>query len=202
MAGEVTTLTLTLPENNTFSSCQFALQIDEQALEVLEIQGAGAQVDYHRLKAGLITVIASGAELNTLKLVVRAKTGITVSEHLRLTSAGVASKAFKANGEEAALDLVFLPRNFKQGEVLLHANKPNPFRERTVIAFTLPEAMQATLFIQDMNGRVVKRIEGAYEKGYHEIVLQADDLSAEGVLIYTLQTPGSAKTGKMVLVRD
>jgi len=201
-SGEMTTLSLVLPENSAFSSCQFALQVDEQALELVEVQGTGLQLDYHRLKSGLVTVIASGDRLNTVKLVVRAKTDIALSEHLRLTSAGVAAKAFKANGEEAALDLVFLPRNFKQGEVLLHANKPNPFRERTVIAFMLPEAMFATLFIQDMNGRVVKRIEGAYEKGYHEVVLQAEDLGVEGVLIYTLQTPGSAKTGKMVVLRD
>lgn len=201
-AGETTTLTLSLPEDGGYSSCQFALQLDEQVLELVDIQGAGVQVDYHRLKANIITVIASGDQLNALKLTIRAKTKGLASEHLRLTSAGVPALAFKTTGEEAALDLVFLPRNFSQGEVLLHASKPNPFTERTVIAFTLPEAMSATLYIQDLNGRIIKRIEGAYEKGYHEIVLQAEELGTAGVLTYTLQTPGSAKTGKMVLLRE
>ncbi len=201
-AGESSTLTLTLPENSDYSSCQFALQLDGQALELLDIRGSGVKVDYHRLKENVITLIATGEQLSSLQLKVRAKASLVVSEHLLMTSLGVAAKAFKSNGEEAALDLVFLPLNFSKGEVLLHANKPNPFRDRTVIAFTLPEAMQATLSVQDLSGRVLKRIEGAYEKGYHEVVLEAKDLGSEGVLTYTLQTPGSAKTGKMVLLRD
>ncbi|NUO01500.1 MAG: hypothetical protein HUU01_12905 [Saprospiraceae bacterium] len=200
--GATTKLSLDLPENGDYSSCQFALEMDEDALELLHIEGRDVQVAYHRVKAGLFTVIASGAQLNGLKLVLKAKADGGVSEHLRLVSAGVGAKAFTSTGEEAPLDLVFLPQNIRSGEVLLHANKPNPFRERTVIAFTLPEAMTATLYIQELNGRIVKRIEGAYEKGYHEILLQAEELGVEGVLIYTLQTPGAAKTGKMVVVRE
>lgn len=200
-AGETKSIALVLPENSTLGACQFTLEIDEAALELLDLKATNAQLDYLRHRGGVFTVTAHGAHLEQLVLTLRAKQALNISEHIRLTSSKLEATAFRTSGEAAPLDLIFLPSDPLAGDVLLHANKPNPFRDQTVLAFTLPEATQASLFIQDMSGRVLKRIEGTYEKGYHEVILHAKELDAVGVLMYTLQTPRATKTAKMVVLK-
>ena len=82
----------------------------------------------------------------------------------------------------------------------LYQNSPNPFREQTLISFTLPEAATAQVKVSDINGRVLKVIEGDFAKGYNELRLEKGDLPA-GVLTYTLETKEFSATKKMISVK-
>ena len=79
-------------------------------------------------------------------------------------------------------------------------NQPNPFKDETVIGFTLPEATIATLTIYDVSGRVLKQIKGDYAKGYNEESINRSELSGTGVLYYTLETADDSATKKMIVV--
>jgi hypothetical protein len=82
----------------------------------------------------------------------------------------------------------------------LEQNQPNPFRNETVIGFTLPEAMPAHLSIFDVTGRLMKRVEGDFQRGYNQVTIDRDDLLSGGVLYYQLETRDYLATKRMVLI--
>ncbi len=82
----------------------------------------------------------------------------------------------------------------------LEQNRPNPFREETTIGFALPEAMEATLTVYDVTGRVLRSIRGDYSKGYQTIQLQKANLAGHSILYYRLDAVNFSATKKMILL--
>lgn len=88
----------------------------------------------------------------------------------------------------------------------LGANHPNPFNPRTTIAFELPRRMPARLSVLDVAGRRVRVLrDGVLEAGPHAVVWDGRDARGRpvtsGVYFYRLLADGTARTGKMALVR-
>ncbi len=82
----------------------------------------------------------------------------------------------------------------------LSQNAPNPFRGETVIGFTLPSASTAILKVLDAQGKVLKSIDGMYQKGYNTITLNAKELRTTGVLFYRLEAIDQVATKKMLII--
>ena len=85
-----------------------------------------------------------------------------------------------------------------QSGIILQPNQPNPFTEQTQIGFFLPQSTSLELSVYDVNGRVLKRLEGVYEKGWHQWNLSGADLEAQGLLFYRLETEEGAIVRKMM----
>lgn len=87
-------------------------------------------------------------------------------------------------------------------EILLEANYPNPFTEKTTIAFTLETSRDATLIITDITGREIRRIGNVSNgrAGRHEVSIPADDLPA-GMYVYRLESGPLIRRGVMLLIR-
>jgi hypothetical protein len=101
--------------------------------------------------------------------------------------------------EEEAL--VEAPRDRPDSFRIL-GNAPNPFGERTEIAFTLPEASTVSLVVYDVLGRVVARPiqEVRQQAGTHRVPVDASRW-ASGTYLYRLTTEKGSETGRMTLVR-
>jgi len=84
------------------------------------------------------------------------------------------------------------------GVFTLFQNQPNPFREVTQIGFVLPEAMEATMTIYDVTGRVIMTIEGDYLAGYNEVTLREGDLPASGLYYYQLDAEGYSASKSLI----
>ena len=84
----------------------------------------------------------------------------------------------------------------------LYQNQPNPYLDRTVIGFFLPEATTATLSVYDETGRLLHTQKGDYAKGYNAVTLEARDLGADGMLYYKVSTPTDSATRKMIQTRN
>ncbi|MEL6943506.1 MAG: T9SS type A sorting domain-containing protein, partial [Bacteroidota bacterium] len=83
----------------------------------------------------------------------------------------------------------------------LYPNQPNPFNELTSIRFELPQTERVILTIYDVTGKLISRMERAFEAGYQEWELDAIDIPSTGVLYYTIEANGERKTDKMVRIR-
>ncbi len=82
---------------------------------------------------------------------------------------------------------------------VLEQNYPNPFRNETILKFTLPRASKVNLSLFDMNGRLVKTlINGSKESGTHAISFNAGSLSS-GLYYYRLQTGDFSAVKKMTI---
>ncbi|MBL7807082.1 MAG: T9SS type A sorting domain-containing protein, partial [Saprospiraceae bacterium] len=80
----------------------------------------------------------------------------------------------------------------------LYQNQPNPFTQKTMIGFFLPEAAEATLSVLDESGRLVYQQKGQFAQGDNSIVLDRALLNTSGVLYYKLDTNAGSATRKMI----
>jgi hypothetical protein len=122
---------------------------------------------------------------------------LSVTSSTRLTEA----EAYNSNEELLDVALTFRNGGVAAGrDFALFQNEPNPFASSTVISFTLPEAMDATLTVFDVTGKVVHAIEGSYAQGYNQIRVNRKDLGTAGVMYYRLDASHFSATKKMVLI--
>jgi hypothetical protein len=122
-----------------------------------------------------------------------------ISNNLSISNDIAAIEAY--NNELEVIDLKWEYRNVEVEEFALFQNTPNPFSEETTISFNLPAGGPATLKIQDVTGRILKRISGQFDKGINTIRLKKSDLNANGILYYQLDSEGNTATRKMVVIQ-
>lgn len=84
----------------------------------------------------------------------------------------------------------------------LEQNSPNPFSENTRINYYLPqETRSAILYIYDMNGNQLKRIQVG-QNGTGSIIIRSNELKA-GMYLYSLIADGKlVGTNKMILTEE
>jgi len=121
-----------------------------------------------------------------------------VANALVVTSTITVAEAFDANLEVMNVELSLRDATATEGFALMQ-NSPNPFNNYTQITYTLPEAMNTTITVFDMNGRTLKTISSSSDKGINTITLNKADLSVSGVLYYQLQAGDFTANRKMVV---
>ena len=80
----------------------------------------------------------------------------------------------------------------------LYQNTPNPFKGETTIGFELAQAGEAVISIMDVNGKVVRVIEGDFAAGFNNV--RVNNIEATGVLYYTLESGDFTATKKMIII--
>lgn len=186
-------------------------------VEMTESENFGA---YQSEQGELRTLwsVAEGVTLNGVQPVYRLrftalKGGVKLSQVLALNSDVMEVVAFDPELTPREVQLVFAdikqpvpghlaPNTGTSATVDLLTNRPNPFNDRTTIAFILPEACDAQLRIFDLSGRELWRSDKTYPAGYHEEVILLNELNATGMLFYELTTPQGKQTRKMMAVRQ
>jgi hypothetical protein len=91
-------------------------------------------------------------------------------------------------------------------ELRLWSNYPNPFRERTTVEYTLPEAGNVTVEVFDILGRRVSTlVDGYREEGLHRLDWNPSSQSrrgiSSGVYILRVSMDGTSRTQKMTVIR-
>lgn len=136
--------------------------------------------------------------------------GKKLSEVLRIDPAALSPVAYNTVLAPREVQLVFAdylsvnqrdeddlsPDTDLTGPELLQ-NRPNPFSDRTVIGFILPEAGEAQVRIFDASGRAVFESSQSYPAGYNELQVSLRALGVSGVLFYELTTAQGKVTRKM-----
>jgi len=187
--------------------CQFTLHFDASALSIADLEYGLATEEHLGLRfldEGALTAswnptgaATSGEVLFTL--VFRALKSGRLSEQLHLSSRITNAEAYDRAGALMEVGLRFSGK--EAGDTFeLYQNYPNPFSEKTLISFLLPEAARATVRIQDLNGRVLKAIERDFDRGYNELRIERHELPARGVLYYSLETGDYYATRKMIVL--
>ena len=78
---------------------------------------------------------------------------------------------------------------------------PNPFNDKCVISFFIPEQTQVQIEIFDILGRKVATVlDQTKEAGEHSVIFDAGDIGS-GVYFYRLKTENFGKTKSMVLLK-
>jgi len=197
----------------------FQFTLNTAALEVLEISGEGmseanfavfAAAGQSFGKTGALTTswnLSEGttAEIASFTLKCRATQSGRLRDMLGISSRFTRAEAYLNNDKVAARPLDVALRFHDEGTASisglgfeLYPNVPNPFVDKTTIAFNLPEAAQATLTVYDETGRLVFRQKGDFAKGYNFFVLEGQLVHTNGILLYKVETATDMATGKMI----
>lgn len=123
-----------------------------------------------------------------------------LSEAISIDNNDLAAAAYDNYDTEMNVDLKFTG-TAAEG-VTVFQNRPNPFSDETRIGITLPENLDVTLKIYDINGRTIYQTTKQYAKGSNEIVINSDMLSANGVLFYEISTKYGTEMKKMIRLKN
>jgi hypothetical protein len=174
-------------------------------LELTDVNYAAAKAGNFNLAnaaQGLIAVSYDGEAGEFFTLSIRATADAQLSNVLSVSDRLTVAEAYGTNGEVANLGLNFTNAAVTTTDFALLQNSPNPFADRTQIAFNLPTAANVSLTVQDVQGRVVmvRQIEG--NAGYNTTTLTVGQLNgASGVLTYTLIAGDYSATRKLVVLQ-
>lgn len=189
---------------------QFTLQFDPQSISLQDIEWARLgeeHVNRAREKDGILSLswhapngTGEADESDFLILRFRALRNGRLSETIAITSRVTRAEAY---GED--LEIMDLALNFAAAEgsapaFELEQNRPNPFGDQTIIGFFLPESGEVTFRIYDTNGKTVLQYRKHFAAGYNQIMVDAADVAARGLLYYQLATDKYAATKKMVIL--
>lgn len=193
---------------------QFALEFDPALVQFADFAKGALDISsdnfgFTLLEEGIITASWNGnipADLTKEEVLFSFDFSIEKSTRwnkaLTLSKQYLAAEAYNVQTELMDVALAFIAEDGTPVNTVfdLKQNQPNPFQSETTIRFDLPEASTATLRILDLNGRVLKVVEGNYEQGVNTIILQQNELNASGVLYYQLDTPTDSATKKMIIL--
>ena len=82
----------------------------------------------------------------------------------------------------------------------LRPNRPNPFKDFTIIPFVLEESGPITLDIFNHTGVRVFSHNGNYSPGNHQVKVMSSDLGASGLYYYQIVTKNGRSTRPMILI--
>jgi hypothetical protein len=204
-AGQDVVINVTTSTLEKMSGAQWTMNFDPAFVEFKNVLAGVLKIDESNYHVSNNKVAFSWNEVKgqTFKkneilftLVLKATTNTQLSKVLSITSDAMNSEAYTHDLSTMGVKMTFESRS--QEIFTLGQNNPNPFTDKTSIAFTLPQAGQATITIYDLTGKVVRQISNSFPKGQSEIVIKAEDLQATGVLFYELESLGQKSTKKMI----
>ncbi len=202
-AGEEFPVVFTAAEKVT--GYQFTLNYND--LEIADIiPGSDMKAENFALfpEANAITTSWNGTEQPEFTVKFRAKRSGKLSEMISVSSRITKAEAYSFTEEKQDVAFRF---NSQHGATItgvgfeLYQNQPNPFINKTVIGFHLPEAERATLNVYDENGRLLYTQTGDFAKGYNTVALDKNDMKTTGLLYYSLETARESATRKMILLK-
>lgn len=181
---------------------QFTLNVNHAELKEVYIGGEKLeQGNIARIAENKYTVswnnvkYTDGNGILVLELV--AKADVQISDMISINSSVTSSEIY--SGDELQTNKLSLRfGGTSSSEFALYQNEPNPFNDKTVITFNLPEAGDATLKVFDVTGQVILKNTGSFGKGMNSFTITRNDLPSKGVMIYQVESGANVATKKMI----
>ena len=148
-------------------------------------------------------IIRTNDETLLFTLVFEAQEAVDLSDAVGINSSITLAEAYDTKDEVMDVRLQFSTEKLSKKSRLFQ-NRPNPFRDQTIISFQVPTSTEGTISIFDINGKLLKSYYGKYAQGYNEVAIDLSEIHTQtGVLYYHLTTPVTKRLSqKMVIIRE
>ena len=198
--------------NNRISGFQLSWKYNPNVLEVVSVQSGQAIItegNYSLLEGekGILSMswngndpIKASSNLPLFYIIVKSNHTINPANDFTVANSGIEVEAY--TDELEILDIQLRDRSSHKELVKfeLFQNTPNPFGDKTNIAFYTPVQSSALIKIHDLSGRLllVKQIKTSV--GVNNVQIDQNEFSNHsGVYYYTLETSEFVATKKMIL---
>ena len=188
----------------TFEFSGLELESVEPGMIDLREENLGVHTEAITLSWGSVTPVRC-TDLDALFSItcIATRDGL-LSEMITLSSAITPAEAYVlVDGAEYTVNPVLNFQGSTAGTIAgysLHQNTPNPFSERTLIRFTMPESGEATLNIFNPFGGATCQMSAEFPAGVNTFIVEDNQLLGPGLWLYRLHTGAYSATKKMVLL--
>jgi len=194
-AGETVTVNFKAAEKVT--GYQFTLGI--AGLEVVDlIPGEGMSAENFGVFADAITTSFDANVEGAFSVTFRAKQAGSLRSMLSVSGRITQAEGYSLGGDRLNVALRFNGKDVHGVGFELYQNQPNPWMNRTVIGFHLPEATEAILNVYDESGRLLFTQTGDFAKGHNAFTLDRALVNTTGALYYQVLTSEDSATMKMI----
>ena len=211
-SGEILEVNFSSKDFQDIDAFQFTLLFEESQLDLIEVRSEvlkfeNSNIGTQAMDQGVLTVswndlmpISADEDEVLFTLVFETSSIGSIASAIQISSLVTEARAYE-RGQAKNIGLEFSNLLSDANNFELYQNRPNPFTDETIIGFRLAEDSEVTLTIFDVTGKVVRTIDGKFNRGYNE--LRLNDLGdwTGQVYYYRLDTEGFSATKKMILVR-
>ncbi len=210
---ELANVPITLSEETVVAGGQISIQVDK-SIDILDVNSSLVNIDpsmyriYEDGDFNILTLVllpqsdvaVEGGSV-MLDLVLQANESTLLSEAIALNT-NFKNELYTGDLEAKELRLEFrdLENDLRSDDILLQ-NTPNPWKDKTVIAFVLDREQKATINVYSVTGALLETLSGDYPAGRNEVELKAANLDHSGVLYYELVTDDARISKRMILVK-
>lgn len=204
-----TTTYLSLKDGVAAAGLQLELKFDQNALEVSSITSNDMDLSDQHIsidqRNGIISISWSSIQSVDLSdeflQIEFAKLGQPIQFPITLINDRIAAEVYETSGSSIEALSLELRNKDENAEFELFQNVPNPFNMNTSISFSLPSAMEATLTIYDVTGKIVYQRLGSYDKGINSVAIDRNEIEGSGILYYQLDTKEHSSSKKMIVIK-
>ncbi|MEI6409172.1 MAG: T9SS type A sorting domain-containing protein [Bacteroidota bacterium] len=208
-AGQSLDIPITVSDVNAWLGFQFALQYDENQLNIESIEPG----DLHDLTAesfaktggeircswsdGVAHTLLPGDRLFTLHA--RALKPLRLRDAVTLTDKRLRAEAYKDDNQAIVpLQLAFGAINATNNQTAVFAPQPNPTNAGAKLPVQLIEDASVRLEIRDVSGKLVYQSEPFLSAGRHLMEIPAEVLPNAGCYFWTIKTGNLIQSGKLI----
>ncbi|NND35100.1 MAG: T9SS type A sorting domain-containing protein, partial [Saprospiraceae bacterium] len=195
-AGEVLSIPIFSASDLLIEGLQSELVVDDRVLKFVGLQGVNIDIteDHYHLDESRLSLSwfeTSGYHMaDTLfSIQIQAVQAGTLSDFLSLSGRRINAEIYPVLDDPVDLMLEAL---YREADVAVGQNFPNPFKKMTTIRVSMPEPAEGLLRIYDLSGRVFIERKEQFLSGINTLEVQAADLNQEGLYFYEI-TVGSVR---------
>jgi len=193
------------------SGYQMTIEFDANQYELLQVEGIGLDLSAEHVgrryaDRGMMTMSWHTEEAVSLskndilfKLYFRAKGEIAEEISLTASSSITQEEAYYSNKVTDRVEIEMID-NSTSGLMVLNQNEPNPWRESTVIGFSLPDRGTVQMRLYDNTGKLIRTIRDNYGSGENEIMIGRDIIQAPGIYLYEIQYRDQIEHKRMIVL--
>lgn len=214
-AGETFQVHLRLPAAGTVKGLQFTLSVNPAILTLLEA-GSGldgmrlnVDLDQNRVAGSWYTLASMEGDVTVLTLTMVAQQRGSLNGNLFLNAGVAAPEAYDQQLVAHPLQLQLndvQQRNEQESTeydainmASLFPVSPNPSNGSFIARCYLPEDSKMILMLTDVNGQTIRREEGFYSKGIHQINFSVEE---SGIYFLNLFTDKRAAAQRVIVQRN
>ncbi|MEO7175910.1 MAG: T9SS type A sorting domain-containing protein [Saprospiraceae bacterium] len=209
IAGTIVEIPIYFSNSTSINGLQFALNWDLEDLELIDQQFPAligfSDDNCSKLSGKLllswnsISPFQINSKMPLMNLKFRVKNNVELSMAISLNQTELEGESYN-DTDVKSLVLKARSNTVADAKPELYANVPNPFSERTLIRFDLPQASDVILEIRDLTGKLLKSQHAYYEAGAHKWLVQANELGTAGMYFYSIKTGNYSDCKKLILI--
>ena len=206
LSGDAIEMPIAIDRDMSVAGLQLALDFDAATTEILEITGVELSIagaDYRVIDGQVL--ISYAADFDTelsagdvLFTVVYESTAASQKDAFAINDEALKSEIYDADYTQYALELRYAQ---EESGIVLYQNAPNPFMATTQVQIFMPEAQDVQLTVFDVTGKQIANYKRSLIAGMNTIEINKQDLSATGVLFYTLSANNFTATKRMIVLQ-